>query len=102
MQFFLRCCIYSVVPSAPILCIKLFYLIKLWRMLIKKKVIIVNRELINQLIINGWMNMDGLFAKTAKSIFVILRYLGLELLKYSENSKNLCDTFDHNFKNFPL
>ena len=33
---------------------------------------------------------------------VILRYLWLKLLKYKETNKKICNTFDHNFKNFPL
>ena len=32
----------------------------------------------------------------------IMRYLILNLLKYKENNKNICNTFDHNFKNIPL
>ena len=36
------------------------------------------------------------------SILVNLRYLRFTLLKYKENNKNICNTFDHNFKNIPL
>ena len=31
-----------------------------------------------------------------------LRYLRFKLLKYKENNKKICNTFDHNFKNIPL
>ena len=31
-----------------------------------------------------------------------MRYLRLKLLKYKENYKKICHTFDHNFKNIPL
>ena len=29
-------------------------------------------------------------------------YYGFKLLKYKENNKKMCNTFDHNFKNIPL
>ena len=38
----------------------------------------------------------------AKTIYVNLRYLRSKLLKYEENhenSKEMCDTFDHELKN---
>ena len=41
-------------------------------------------------------------AKRLNSILVNLRYLRFKLLKYKENNKNICNTFDHNFKNIPL
>ena len=41
-------------------------------------------------------------AKRVISILVNLIYLRFKLLKYKENNKNICDTFDHNFKNIPL
>ena len=31
-----------------------------------------------------------------------VRYLRFKLLKYKENNKKICNTFDHNFKNIPL
>ena len=31
-----------------------------------------------------------------------MRYLKFKLLKYEENKKKICNTFDHNFKNIPL
>ena len=36
------------------------------------------------------------------SILVNLRYLRFKLLKYKENNKKICHTFDYNFKNIPL
>ena len=36
------------------------------------------------------------------SILVNLRYLRFKLLKYKENNKKICNTFDHSFKNIPL
>ena len=41
-------------------------------------------------------------AKRVISILVNLRYLRFKLLKYKENNKKICNTFDHNFKNIPL
>ena len=41
-------------------------------------------------------------AKRANSILLNLRYLRFKLLKYNENNKKMCNTFDHNFKNIPL
>ena len=41
-------------------------------------------------------------AKRLNSILVNLRYLRFKLLKYNENNKNICNTFDHNFNNIPL
>ena len=41
-------------------------------------------------------------AKRVNSILVNLRYLKFKLLKYKENNKKICNTFDHNFKNIPL
>ena len=38
----------------------------------------------------------------ANSSLVNLRYLRFKLLKYKENNKKICNTFDHNFKNIPL
>ena len=46
--------------------------------------------------------MKSFIAKRVNSILVNLRYLRFKLLKYIENNKKICDTFDHNFKNIPL
>ena len=40
--------------------------------------------------------------KRVNSILVNLRYLRFKQLKYIENNKKICSTFDHNFKNIPL
>ena len=31
-----------------------------------------------------------------------MRYFRFKLLKYKENNKKICNTFDHNFKHIPL
>ena len=46
--------------------------------------------------------MKSFIAKRVISILVNLRYVRFKLLKYKENNKNICNTFDHNFKNIPL
>ena len=46
--------------------------------------------------------MKSFIAKRVNSILVSLRYLRFKLLKYKENNKNICNTFDHNFKNILL
>ena len=46
--------------------------------------------------------MKSFIAKRVTSILVYLRYLRFKLLKYKENNKKICNTFDHNFKNVPL
>ena len=46
--------------------------------------------------------MKSFIAKRVKSILVNLRYLRFKLLKYKENYKKICNTFDHNFKNILL
>ena len=46
--------------------------------------------------------MKSFIAKRVISILVNLRYLRFKLLKYKENNKKICNTFDHNFKNIPL
>ena len=46
--------------------------------------------------------MKSFIAKRVISIFVNLRYLRFKLLKYKENNKKICNTFDHNFKNITL
>ena len=44
------------------------------------------------------MNMNSLIAKRVIiSILVNFRSLRLNLLKYEENNKKMCVTFDHNF-----
>ena len=47
-------------------------------------------------------HMKSFVAKRLKSILVKLRYLRFKLLKYKENIKKMCNTFDHNFKNISL
>ena len=44
--------------------------------------------------------MKSFIAKRVISILVHLRYLRFKLLKYKENNKKICNTFDHNFKIF--
>ena len=46
--------------------------------------------------------MKSFIAKRVISILVNLRYLRFKLLKYKENNKKMCNTFDHNFKNIRL
>ena len=46
--------------------------------------------------------MKSFIAKRVISILVNLRYLRFKLLKYKENTKKICNTFDHNFKNILL
>ena len=46
--------------------------------------------------------MKSFIAKQVNSILVNLRYLRFKLLKSKENNKNICNTFDHDFKNIPL
>ena len=46
--------------------------------------------------------MESFIAKRVNIILVNLRYLRFKLLKYKENNKKMCNTFDHNFKNIPL
>ena len=46
--------------------------------------------------------MKSFIAKRLNSILVNLRYLRFKLLKYKENNKKICNTFDHNFKDIPL
>ena len=46
--------------------------------------------------------MKSFIAKRVISILVNLRYLRFKLLKYKENNKKICNTFDHNFKHIPL
>ena len=45
--------------------------------------------------------MKSFIAKQVNSILVNLTYLRFKLLKYKENNKKMCNTFDHNFKNIP-
>ena len=47
-------------------------------------------------------HMNSFIAKRLNSILINLRYLRFKLLKYKENNKKICNTFDHNFKNIPL
>ena len=46
--------------------------------------------------------MKSFIAKRVISISVNLRYLRFKLLKYKENNKKICYTFDRNFRNIPL
>ena len=46
--------------------------------------------------------IKSFIAKRANSILVNLRYLRFKLLKYKENNKKMCNTFDHNLRNIPL
>ena len=46
--------------------------------------------------------MKNFIAKRVISILVNLRYFLFKQLKYKENNKKICNTFDHNFKNIPL
>ena len=46
--------------------------------------------------------MKSFIAKRLNSILVNLRYLRFKLMKYKENNKKICNTFDHNFKNIPF
>ena len=48
------------------------------------------------------IQLKSFIAKRLNSILVNLRYLRFKLLKYKENNKKNCNTFDHNFKNIPL
>ena len=48
------------------------------------------------------VQLKSFIAKRVISILVNLRYLRFKLLKYKENNKKICNTFDHNFKNIPL
>ena len=48
------------------------------------------------------VHMKSFFAKRVISLLVNLRYLRFKLLKYTENNKKICNTFDHNFKYIPL
>ena len=45
-------------------------------------------------------HMKSFIAKRVNSILVNLRYLRFKLLKYKENNKKICNTFDHNFKKY--
>ena len=42
--------------------------------------------------------MKSFIAKRVNSILVNWWYLRFKLLKYNENNKKICNTFDHNFK----
>ena len=43
------------------------------------------------------IKMKSFIAKQVISILVNLRYLRFKLLKYKENNKKICNTFDHNY-----
>ena len=49
-----------------------------------------------------FLYMKSFISKRVISILVNLRYLRFKLLKYTENNKKICNTFDHNFKNMPI
>ena len=46
--------------------------------------------------------LKSFIAKRVISILVNFRYLRFKLLKYKENNKKICVTFDHNFRYIPL
>ena len=46
--------------------------------------------------------MKSFTAQRVISNLVNLRNFRFKLLKYKENNKKICNTFDHNFKNIPL
>ena len=48
------------------------------------------------------IKLKSFIATRLNSILVNLRYLRFKLLKYKENNKKICNTFNHNFKNIPL
>ena len=47
-------------------------------------------------------NTKSFIAKRVISILVNFTYLRFKLLKYKENIKKICDTFDHNFRYIPF
>ena len=47
-------------------------------------------------------NLKSFIAKRVISNLVNLRYLRFKLVKYKENNKKICNTFDYNFKNINL
>ena len=46
--------------------------------------------------------MKSFIAKRVISILVNLRYLRFNPLKYKENNKEICNTFDHNFQKYSV
>ena len=52
--------------------------------------------------VKACLYVKSFIAKRLNSILVNLRYLRFKLLKYKENNKKICNTFDHNFKIIPL
>ena len=61
-----------------------------------------NKQTFNTLLSGFGYYLKSFIAKRVISILVNLRYLRFKLLKYKENNKKICNTFDHNFKNIPL
>ena len=51
---------------------------------------------------SSYIQVKSFIAKRVISILVNLRYLRFKLLKYKDNNKKICNTFDHNCKNIPL
>ena len=46
------------------------------------------------------INLKSFIAKRLNSILVNLRYLRFKLLKYKENNKKICNTFDHKLQEY--
>ena len=46
--------------------------------------------------------LKSFIAKRVISILVNFRYLRFKLLKYKEDNKKMCDTFDQNLKYIPV
>ena len=59
------------------------------------------RSFIQEYEYSTYVHLKIFIAKRVNSILVNLRYLRFKLLKYKEN-KNICNTFNHNFKHIPL
>ena len=58
--------------------------------------------LLSHVVLHLCIYLKSFIAKRVISILINLRYLRFKLLKYKENNKKICHTFDHNFKNIPL
>ena len=59
-------------------------------------------SVISELLLVSITVYEEFHRKRVISILVNLRYLRFKLLKYKENNKKICNTFDHNFKTIPL
>ena len=62
----------------------------------------IHSRFTSQVLSTTGVSMKSFIAKRVNSILVNLRYLRFKLLKYKENNKKICNTFDHDFKNIPL